>query len=159
MLYILIIAAIVILETKIKSYMDKHSQPGDKKEILNGRITLKKQYNRGMFMSFMEDKKDLVIKLSAVILGLLVLVFAFVLPRKRSRLFKLGLSLCLGGAISNVADRLTKGYVVDYFSFNFKPLKHIVFNLADIFIMVGSLFILISSLFSDRRDCINDLMD
>ena len=45
---------------------------------------------------------------------------------------KIGLSMVLGGAISNLYDRLVKGYVVDYFSIEFKRLKKVIFNLGDI---------------------------
>ena len=42
------------------------------------------------------------------------------------------------GAASNVLDRFKRGYVIDYFTINIKPIKNIVFNLADIFIFIGS---------------------
>ncbi len=147
MLYVLIVVVIVFAETKIKNYMEEKKQPEDQKELFNGKIIIKKQYNRGMFLNFLEDKKEMVKTLTGTILGLLLLLFAVVLPKKGNKLFKLGLSLCLGGAISNTTDRFKRGYVVDYFSFNFGKLKNIVFNLSDIFIMLGSCFILLFSVF------------
>lgn len=153
MLYIIIIIGIVALEAILKGHMDKSIESGDRKPILGGKIILKKHYNQGMFLNFMEDKRELVIKLSGILLGILLLVFTFLLPRKHRKLFKLGLSLCLGGAISNVYDRFNKGHVVDYFSFNCRFLKSIIFNLADIFIFLGSFIMLIASLFSS--DCNN----
>ncbi len=55
-------------------------------------------------------------------------------------LIKLGLSFVVGGAFSNVYDRLVRRYVVDYFSFNVKweRLRRIVFNISDLFIFLGS---------------------
>ncbi|MBH1942551.1 signal peptidase II [Mobilitalea sibirica] len=150
MLYIFLIVAIVILETKIKNYIEKNRQIGQKEEILGGKIILKKQYNRGMFLNFLEDKKDLVIKISGIFLGILLIVFTILLPKKHNKLLKLGLALCLGGAISNMADRINRGYVVDYFSFNCKMLKSVVFNLADIFILLGSILVILSSTFSSK---------
>ena len=47
---------------------------------------------------------------------------------------KIGLSMVLGGAISNLYDRLVKGYVVDYFSIEIKRLKKVIFNLGVIFV-------------------------
>ncbi len=156
MLYILIIAAIVLLECKIKNYIEHNLQIGDKKEILMGKIILKKQYNRGMFLNFMQDKAHLVKKLSSVMLGCLLLVFTILLPGKHNKLLKLGLSFCLGGAISNVYDRIKRGYVVDYFSFNCKGLKTVVFNLSDMFIFLGSLLVLLSSAFSPKGKSCSD---
>ena len=87
---------------------------------------------------------------SGVLLVLISLVFLIVLPMKGKKLFKLGLALTLGGAISNVTDRVKRGYVVDYFSFNCKKLKSIIFNLADMAIFLGSAFMLLASLFSPK---------
>ncbi|NMA73272.1 MAG: signal peptidase II [Bacteroidales bacterium] len=152
MIYILIIIAIVIAETKIKSHMEKNMKVGERKEILNGKIVLRKHYNTGLILNYFENKKEMVKTVSSVFLGFLLLLFAFLLPKKGNRLFKLGLALVLGGAISNVSDRINKGHVVDYFSFNFKQfpkLKKIIFNLSDIFIFIGSSFIALAGFISD----------
>ncbi|MFR5731015.1 MAG: signal peptidase II [Clostridium sp.] len=39
----------------------------------------------------------------------------------------------LGGAVSNLYDRMIRHYVVDYFSIQCGKLKKVVFNLGDIF--------------------------
>jgi signal peptidase II len=150
MLYILIIIAIVVLDTIIKQYMERNSKIGGQQKILKDKIILTKYHNYGMFLNFMENKKEIVKNISAVFLGFLFLVFAFVLPRSGHRLFKLGLSMVLGGAANNVTDRMNRGYVVDYFSFNCKKLKNIIFNLSDIFIFMGSALIIVSSVFSSN---------
>ena len=152
MLYILIVIAIVFAETKIKSFMEENLKQGENKEILKGKIVLRKYYNPGMMLNFFEHKKEMVKTVSSVFLGFLLLLFAILLPKKGNRLFKLGLALVLGGAISNVSDRINKGHVVDYFSFNckrFPKLKKIIFNLSDIFVFIGSTFIALAGFISD----------
>ena len=47
--------------------------------------------------------------------------------------------LILSGAISNLIDRFTYGCVVDFIDLKFWP----VFNLADIFIVLGAVFLLV----------------
>jgi signal peptidase II len=150
------IAAIVFTETKIKNYMEENRKLGEDKEILNGKIIIRKHYNRGAMLNFLEDKKETVKTISGFLLGLLLLLFTVMLPRRGNKFFKLGLSLCIGGAISNTADRFKRGYVIDYFSFNCKKLKSIVFNLADIFIFLGALMITLFSVFSTKGEsCAN----
>lgn len=151
MLYILVVAVVAIGEFYIKSYMEKNQQLGERKEILKGKVTIRKYYNQGAFLNFLENKKEIVKTISCVFLGLILLLFTIMLPKKGNKLFKLGLSLTLGGAISNVADRVFRGYVVDYFSINYKKLKNIIFNLADIAIMIGSLLMFLSSVFSTKN--------
>ena len=48
---------------------------------------------------------------------------------------RVSLGLQLGGALGNVIDRLTRGYVVDFVDIGFWP----IFNLADLAIVVGVL--------------------
>ncbi len=51
---------------------------------------------------------------------------------------KLALTLILAGGLSNVIDRYARGYVVDYICIQWKALKKVVFNLADVFIVIGA---------------------
>ena len=53
---------------------------------------------------------------------------------------KLGGALALGGGLSNLTDRMTKGYVTDYFSLNVKwdRLRRLVFNISDFCILIGT---------------------
>ncbi len=150
MLYIIIVLVIVIGEYKIKDYIEKHRELGEREEILGGNIILRKHHNEGAFLNFMGEKKELLKTISCVFLGLVSLLFLMLLPQKGKKLFKLGLAFALGGAISNVADRLCKGYVIDYFSFKCKKLKSIIFNLADMAIFFGSALMLLSTLFSAK---------
>jgi signal peptidase II len=146
MIYILIVIAFVLTEHKIKDYIDKNKELGDREEILGGKIIIRKHYNEGAFLNFMQEKKELLKTISCVSLGLLALLFIIVLPKKGKVLLKLGLSLILGGAISNVSDRVSRGHVIDYFTINTGKLKTVIFNLSDMAIFLGSLLILLASL-------------
>lgn len=145
MIYIIIVLAVVITESFIKNYIDKKRNLDDRKEIFGGKIIIRKHYNEGAILQFLEEKKELVKIISSLMLGLLLLAFALFLPKKGNRLYKLGLSLILGGAMSNVGDRLVKGRVVDYFTINIGKLKSIIMNLADLAIFIGSFFLLLAS--------------
>ncbi|NLK26820.1 MAG: signal peptidase II [Clostridiales bacterium] len=154
MVYVFIVISIVLLDTMIKNYMEKKRKIGEQEEILNGKIILHKHYNYGMILNFMDDKKEMVKTISCALLGLILLLFALLLPKKGNKLLKLGLSFVIGGAISNVSDRIFKGYVVDYFSFNckkFTKLKNIIFNLSDLFIFLGSTLIALYGFFSNKE--------
>lgn len=155
MVYIFIALFVFLLDNKTKNYIEHHYKPGDKKDILKGKITIRKHYNSGFLLNVLDDRIDVVRKISGTILGFVFLVFVIILPQKGKRLLKLGLALSLGGATSNVKDRFKRGYVVDYFTINIKPIENIVFNLSDIFIFIGSFIIFLFSMFisatSDNR--------
>ena len=53
------------------------------------------------------------------------------------------ISMILGGGISNLIDRLFRGYVIDYIDIN-NIITYPVFNLADICIVIGIVLIVIN---------------
>lgn len=148
MIYILIVFVIVIGEYFIKKHIERDRELGERQEILKGKIIIRKHHNEGAFLNFMDEKKEMLKTISCILLGLVSLLFIVLLPQKGKKVFKLGLAFALGGAISNVVDRIKRGYVVDYFSFNCKKLKSIIFNLSDIAIFIGAGLILLSSVFT-----------
>jgi signal peptidase II len=154
MVYILIALAVFILDSNMKNYIEQNIRIGEKKDILKGKITVKREYNSGFCLNVLDDKIEIVRKVSGIVFAIVTIAFILILPSKRKRMQKLGLALCIGGGASNLKDRFKRGKVVDYFSINIESIKHIVFNLADIFIIVGSFLMLISDLF--HRKTISD---
>jgi signal peptidase II len=60
----------------------------------------------------------------------------------------LALALVLGGALGNIYDRWTRGYVIDYADLHFGEFRpFLIFNLADAAITLGVLILLARSLF------------
>ena len=57
---------------------------------------------------------------------------------------KLPLDFILAGGATNLMDRLLKGSVTDFLQVRFKSFKSPIFNLADIFILIGSIVLLCS---------------
>ena len=57
-----------------------------------------------------------------------------------------GLALILGGALGNLCDRFTRGYVVDFLDFHINTWHWPAFNLADAAIVVGILMFFLDSL-------------
>ncbi|MBS5063751.1 MAG: signal peptidase II, partial [Hungatella hathewayi] len=54
--------------------------------------------------------------------------------------------------LSNLYDRLKRGYVVDYFSIQAGFLKKVVLNLGDLFIMTGAVILTAKSLFMRENE-------
>ena len=61
------------------------------------------------------------------------------------KLFCFGLALVLGGALGNLYDRITLGYVVDFLSFHIDTHYWPAFNVADSAICVGVATLLLDS--------------
>ena len=65
--------------------------------------------------------------------------------------FKLGLTLILGGAIGNIIDRVSQGYVVDFVDLHWQAWHWPAFNVADVGITLGALVVLLEVFGSLRR--------
>jgi signal peptidase II len=66
-------------------------------------------------------------------------------------LFCFALSLVLGGALGNLYDRLTLGYVVDFLFFHYQGWYWPAFNIADSAITVGVILLLWDGLVEEKR--------
>ncbi len=72
--------------------------------------------------------------------------------RRSHWLLGLGLGLILGGALGNLYDRLTLGYVVDFISVHWRGWYFPTFNLADSAISVGAACLLLDSVLQRGRE-------
>jgi signal peptidase II len=61
------------------------------------------------------------------------------------------LALILGGALGNLWDRVTLGYVVDFIQVYYRDWSWPAFNVADSAISVGAAILVVDSLRADRR--------
>ena len=141
MIYIIIALLILLTEWKIKNYIEAVYDDSRQELIANNTIRLRKYHNYGAFLNIMETKKKLLHMISIIFTLVTTVFFLFTLCHKGNHILKLGLSLLLGGAFSNTYDRLSRDYVVDYFSFcsPFPKLNRIVFNISDFCIIIGTL--------------------
>lgn len=89
-----------------------------------------------------------------VILSLLFLIFILTCIKKDDRNTKLNIlsySFLIGGIIGNMIDRILYRRVTDFLSFRIFNYEFPVFNIADIFIVVG-MFIFIIDIFLEGRE-------
>lgn len=89
-----------------------------------------------------------------VILGTGVSIGILVWLRRHAqdqRLVAVALSLILGGALGNVIDRVTRGYVVDFIDFYVGNWHFAAFNIADIAISTGAGFLILDAFLDWRR--------
>ena len=89
-----------------------------------------------------------------IVLGVAVSLGILWWLRKNPRgqtLFAAALSLILGGALGNVIDRATRGYVVDFVDFYWGSWHFAAFNVADSAITVGAGLMILDMILESRR--------
>lgn len=110
-------------------------------------IVVRRYHNKGAMLNFGESRGRAVTVAALAMTAAMTVFFVISLGRGGRGLLKAGLSLLLGGAFGNAYDRLKRGYVVDYFSFNLKwePLRRVVFNISDFCILIGAMLVAIEA--------------
>lgn len=103
------------------------------------KIQIRKVHNNGFPMGVLKERPEIVRLLPLAAASTVLLRFSALLPKKGHVLSKLGMSLTLGGAASNLFDRFFRRYVVDYLFVDVKGLNQIVFNLGDVCIALGGI--------------------
>lgn len=153
MVYIGIITVLFAIDYLIKYYVEKHVEEGQVQKILKGKLLLKKTYNKGAMLNALEERQELVAGLSTGITICLIIWQFQLLCKKGYGLLKVALSFIIGGALGNVYDRLIRKKVLDYLSIHTKreKISSVIFNLADVFIFIGSMFLLLDSFLRDRK--------
>lgn len=154
MIWIGLIAVLAFVDLCFKELIEEQKDEifPQKLEGTSGKVILHKSHNAGFPFGFLKEKKELVklIPLSAAsaVFGAL----AYLMGKKGHLWEKTAFSLTLGGALSNIFDRYKRGYVVDYFSFDVKGLKKVIFNLGDLFVFMGALLVLLAEVCRWAKD-------
>jgi len=71
--------------------------------------------------------------------------------RTHSIVIRLGISFIIAGAIGNLIDRIFLGAVIDFLDFMIGNFHWYVFNLADSYVTVGMVLVLIDSIILEKK--------
>ena len=132
--------AIVIADQITKAIVRQRFELHESVTVIPGFFDLTRVHNSGAAFGLLNAAdfpfKTVVLSLisSAALAG--VALYAAMLPPSQW-LARIGLAFILGGAAGNLIDRLTAGFVVDFFDFYWRDWHFWAFNIADAAITVG----------------------
>jgi len=107
-------------------------------------------WNQGIaFGLFSFDELKLYNILTILILIIIVLVMFMI--TKCEGLKKYSLLMILGGALGNVFDRIMHKAVPDFIDFHIGNFHWFIFNIADVFITMGVIFMIISEFIDNKK--------
>lgn len=144
-LELLFIAAGVFLDRIAKLFAIKNLSGNSGIIIIKNFFSLEYLENRGAAFGIFQGKTTALSLFTIVVLIGIMIYLAKC--RQNSRLIKLSLSLVIGGALGNLYDRIVYGYVVDFILLHYKYIYYFpTFNIADMFVVVGTVLLAISIL-------------
>ncbi len=147
MIYLVIIALLVGLDQASKWWALNYLQYENSIAVIQDVFHLTYVENRGAAFGMLQNNQGIfvVVAIAASIFGLY-----YINTKKVNTIGKTGIILIISGAIGNLIDRVRLGFVVDYFDFRF--IWEYVFNIADIFVVVGTIVFCIYILFFEEKD-------
>jgi signal peptidase II len=133
-------ALIAVLDQVTKAIVRRRFELHESIDVIPGFFSLTRVHNTGAAFGMLNDidfpfkSVVLVLVASAALAG--VALYAAMLPPAQW-MARLGLAFILGGAAGNLIDRVTLGYVVDFFDVFWRGWHFWAFNVADAAISIG----------------------
>ena len=146
MLYELIIVLLIGIDQISKVWALSSLKEMSSIPIIKNVFHLTYVENRGAAFGMLQNNQSIfiIVALTASVFGLYYLH-----TKKVNILSKTGIILIIAGAIGNLIDRVRLGFVVDYFDFRF--IWEYVFNVADVFVVVGTIVLCIYIIFFEEE--------
>lgn len=123
--------------------------------IIPGVFQLRYLENRGAAFGMMQGQQTLFVIMAFLAFAFISYAY-FKLPwKRRFHLLRLVGLMIAGGAFGNLIDRVTLGYVVDFFYFELIDFP--IFNVADIYVTVATIALALLILFyykEEELDCL-----
>lgn len=118
-------------------------------EILSGILNFTYVENRGAAFGMMQGARWFFVIFTIILVGVMMVFYKKLSNTTIHKMMKISLVLIISGAIGNWIDRLFLGYVIDFLHVQF--IEFPVFNLADIYVVCGTILFSILYLFFDSE--------
>jgi signal peptidase II len=136
MVWIIIIVLIIALDQITKFIVASNFKLGDSTTIIDNFFHIVHWRNSGAAWGIMQNGKYVLVPVTFF----LVLLMVYFMYKYNNKLLRGSLSMVIGGALGNLIDRMFRsGGVVDFLDFQFGSYHFPSFNVADSFIVVGTI--------------------
>ena len=136
--------ALTTFDMGVKQHVEETFRKGREQNTKVPKLVLRRVHNKGFCLNVLDKYPAIIKSTSAVLCGTIGGCAWQLFQKKGKWMEKLGVTVLGAGAFSNTFDRIIRGYVVDYFGVRIKnsKLSKISANLADLYILVGSVILL-----------------
>ncbi len=146
-----IIAVILLAVDQFTKYLAvMELKPVENITFINGFMDFTFVENRGAAFGILSGKTWLLSIIAVIICAAIIIAMKKMPNTKEYKWLKWSLMVILAGAIGNMIDRIVRGYVVDFFEFTF--FEWPVFNMADIYVVIGTVVMAVLVMFVIKDD-------
>lgn len=144
---VLAVILIVAADQLMKHWATANIALGESVNFIPGILGLTRTHNSGMAFGLLQNMTWLFLACMAVFLT--VMVYLLITRKIKPPLQRWAIIAVIGGALGNAIDRAAAGYVVDMFEFKF--VNFAIFNVADMFIVLGGVIFCVHYLLTDMK--------
>ena len=108
-------------------------------------------WNEGIAFGLLSFNERIFYNILTLIILIIILII-YLMFLKSNGLKKYSLLMILGGALGNVFDRIFAQAVPDFIDFHVGNFHWFIFNVADIFITIGVIFMILIELFDKNKN-------
>ena len=141
----LLISFLILVDQITKGVIQSSFSLGENISVIDGFFNITYVKNPGAAFGFGSNASDFFRKALFIFLPVLACFWLVTLiwkTRKNNLILCLAYSLILSGAVGNLIDRISLGYVVDFLDFYLGKNHFPAFNVADSAITVGAFFLI-----------------
>ncbi|MGH8442178.1 MAG: signal peptidase II [Nevskiaceae bacterium] len=142
-------AAVMLLDQVTKQVVVKYIGWTDVLPVVP-HLNLVHMHNTGAAFSMLASAPPVLFIVLGVAVSVGILWWMRLNPNGQ-KLFAAALALILGGALGNVIDRATRGYVIDFIDLYWGRWHFAAFNVADMAISLGAGLVVLDMLLESRR--------
>ena len=151
-LNLIIIFSIFILDRLSKLYVIYLDKINTSSEIfLSKFLNIYLIWNEGIAFGLLSFEKDNLYNILTALIIIIILFLLFLITRSTG-LKKYSLTMIIGGALGNVFDRIYYKAVPDFIDFHVGNFHWFIFNIADIFITIGVILMILLELIDNNKN-------
>ena len=153
---IFIVLIIFFLDRFSKIFVISYSEKNLSADLFSSKfLNISLIWNEGIAFGLFSFKQSSLYDFLSIFISIVVIVIFFMIL-KNDGMKKFSLLLILGGALGNLYDRIFFRAVPDFIDFHIGNFHWFIFNVSDIFISLGVLFLIYLELINNKKDEVND---
>lgn len=148
-LYLLVIVSLCALDQFTKYLIVSHFSLNEAITIIKNFFDIRYIRNYGAGFSILQNETSFLYMISFI--AIIGLGYLLITSKKTEKFNRFCYLLIISGALGNLIDRLRFTYVVDFFDFVIFNYDFPVFNVADIYITIGCVLLILSIILENKN--------
>ena len=145
-----IIFSIFLIDQVSKYYIINIFEFQDEVIYLSSFLNLQLIWNEGIAFGLLSFENDLYYNSITFVIIIVILILLFLI--KNDDQYSYFYSIIVGGALGNLIDRIRYSSVPDFIDFHVSNFHWFVFNIADIFVSLGVICLIIAEIFYNKEN-------